>query len=596
MGRANLVRASAVVRKTVDGPILPYFIASSIILLGVGAWYASLKLGTTDVHGLVIGALERAPLLLTVTLGVAAGVAVRLMQHSRRVRRELDRFNRELAESNHKLAVEVQHVRESEERFRLLFSSNPHPMWLYDCDTLGFVDVNDAAVEQYGYSRDEFLAMKATEIRPLEDVARFVGEISQLPSGYNTRGLWRHRRKDGSLFHADIKVFRFEKDGATRELVLAQDVTERVEAEEALRGSESALQSLVNNAPFGICRTSLKEDRFLTLNQALCQMLGYGREEMLGLQLSTQLYADANDRERMREIVQRNRTLQAFETSLVRRDGETVRVRAWGVLKPNLQGELDNLDVYIEDVTEQSTLEQQVRRVQKLEAVGRLAGGIAHDFNNILVVIKLSTELMLAQITPESPMSKPLLQVANAADRAAALTKQLLAFGRQQVMQARVINVNTVVTDTSHLLRRIIGEDIQLVTKLNEQLHNARLDSDQLGQVILNLAVNARDAMPEGGTLHIETDNVELDETYTTVHTPAQPGHYVMVAVSDTGCGIDKVVLPRIFDPFFTTKPVGKGTGLGLSIVYGIVKQSGGSTRRSCPRPSTPAAHSPQPA
>jgi two-component system, cell cycle sensor histidine kinase and response regulator CckA len=231
---------------------------------------------------------------------------------------------------------------------------------------------------------------------------------------------------------------------------------------------------------------------------------------------------------------------------------------------------------YIEDMTQQTRLEQQVRQVQKLEAVGRLAGGMAHDFNNILVVIKLSTELMLDEITPDSPFSKPLLQISTAADRAAALTRQMLAFGRQQIMQPRVINLNTVVGETTQMLRRVIGEDIDLITNLSEQVENTRLDPDQVSQVILNLAVNARDAMPRGGSLHIETATVNLDETYAREHPPVQPGRYVMLAVTDSGTGIDKTVLPRIFDPFFTTKEMGKGTGLGLSIVYGIVKQSGG--------------------
>ena len=169
-----------------------------------------------------------------------------------------------------------------------------------------------------------------------------------------------------------------------------------------------------------------------------------------------------------------------------------------------------------------------------------------------------------------------MLQISNAADRAAALTRQMLAFGRQQIMQARVINLNTVVTETTHMLRRVIGEDIELVTNLVRDLENSRLDPDQVTQVILNLAVNARDAMPKGGMLHLETAVADLDEVYTQEHPPVQPGRYVMLAVSDTGTGIDKSILPRIFDPFFTTKEVGKGTGLGLSIVYGIVKQSGG--------------------
>ncbi len=277
----------------------------------------------------------------------------------------------------------------------------------------------------------------------------------------------------------------------------------------------------------------------------------------------------------MIEILRRNLRIRGFETTFRRRDGSTLPVRISGSLIRDTDG-AEHFEGYVEDMTEQSALEQQVRQVQKLEAVGRLAGGMAHDFNNVLVVIKLSTELMLRQITPDNGLSKPLLQISKAADRAAALTKQMLAFGRQQMMQTRIINLNSVVSETSHMLRQVIGEDIQLVTKLSDAVDNSRLDPDQLTQVILNLAVNARDAMPEGGTLHIETANADLDDAYTKTHPPVQPGRYVMLAVSDTGTGIDKSILPRIFDPFFTTKEVGKGTGLGLSIVYGIVKQSGG--------------------
>ncbi len=226
---------------------------------------------------------------------------------------------------------------------------------------------------------------------------------------------------------------------------------------------------------------------------------------MFALEASAELYADPNDHKRMLALLRRTRRLNAFEAALLRKDGKPIRIRAWGVLKGKQEDEADLLDLYIEDVTEHSTLEQQVRQVQKLEAVGRLAGGIAHDFNNILVVIRLSTELMLGKVTLGSPLSKPLLQVLSASDRAAALTRQLLAFGRQQVMQTRTINLNTVVTDTLQLLRRTIGEDIELVTHFDEQLQNARLDPDQLAQVIMNLAINSRDAMPHGGTLAIET-------------------------------------------------------------------------------------------
>jgi two-component system, cell cycle sensor histidine kinase and response regulator CckA len=450
-------------------------------------------------------------------------------------------------------------------------------LWVYDCATLRFLSVNDAAVHVYGFSREEFLGMTLLDIRPPEEKTRLLNSMQQTDLGLSVAGVWQHRRRDGSPLFTEIRTFRFEKDGRSYELVQANDVTARSLMEEELRQSRASLQSVVDSAPFGICRTSLDEDRFESINPAMLQILGgYSVDEAMALKISTQLYAEPKDRGRLIEVLRRNTRVQGYEINLLRRDGGTVPVRVTGFITRNSPTSMEYFAGYVEDMTEQSVLEQQVRQAQKLEAVGRLAGGVAHDFNNILVVIKLSTELMLAQTTPDNPLSKPLLQVSHAADRAAALTRQMLALGRQQIMQVRVINVNSVVSETSHMLRRIIGEDVQLVTKLCDKLENTRLDSDQLGQVILNLAVNARDAMPEGGTLHLETSNADLDDVYTKEHPPVRSGRYVMLAVSDTGSGIDKSILPHIFDPFFTTKEVGKGTGLGLSIVYGIVKQSGG--------------------
>ncbi len=418
--------------------------------------------------------------------------------------------------------------------------------------------------------------MTLLDIRPPEEAASLLKVVGRRKNGPNNPVVWRHRRKDGSLLFAEVKALGFEEEGHKRELVLAHDVTQRHLVEEALRQSQASLQSLLDNAPFGICRTSIEKHCYETLNSTLREMLGgYSIEEALQLNVSKQVWADPRSRDRLIEILRRNFRIKGFETTFLRSDGSTIPVRISGLLIRDADGS-EHFEGYAEDMTQQSTLEQQVRQVQKLEAVGRLAGGMAHDFNNVLLVIKLSTELMLRQITPDNPLSKPLLQVSSAADRAGALTRQMLAFGRQQMMQTRVINLNSVVSETSHMLRRVIGEDIQLVTKLSDEASNSRLDSDQVTQVILNLAVNARDAMPGGGTLHIETGNVELDEAYTETHPPVQPGRYVMLAVSDTGTGIDKSILPHIFDPFFTTKEIGKGTGLGLSIVYGIVKQSGG--------------------
>ncbi len=486
------------------------------------------------------------------------------------------RQRRQTAQLSDQLAKITKDLEESEQRRRVMFSDNPYPMWIYDCEKLRFLEVNDAALRTYGYSRDEFLALTPMDIRPPDDTAAFLRTASERHDGNISDGVWRHRRKDGSILFVEIRAFEFLVSERSHRLILAIDVTERYRMEEALRESEASLQALVDNAPFGIGRSMVDDDRLISMNPAMRELLGgYSVEEAMQLSTAKQIYAIPKERDRLLEVLRRNGKIEGWETSLRRRDGSTVPVRISGWLSGG-NGKPEIFSPYVEDMTRQNTLEQQVRQVQKLEAVGRLAGGMAHDFNNVLVVIKLSTELMLAEVTPDSPLSKPMLQILNAADRAAALTRQMLAFGRQQLMQVRIINLNNVVTETTHMLRRVIGEDIELVMNLSDDLENTRLDPDQVTQVILNLAVNARDAMPKGGMLHLETAVAELDEEYTQEHPPVQPGRYVMLAVSDSGTGIDKSILPRIFDPFFTTKDVGKGTGLGLSIVYGIVKQSGG--------------------
>jgi PAS domain S-box-containing protein len=481
-----------------------------------------------------------------------------------------------IGELNTELAEQATRVLDSEHRQELMFLANPNPMWIYDHETLRFLAVNEAAIKAYGYSREEFLSMTVLDVRLEEDRPAVLESINQEQKGYSSAGVWRFRRKDGGVMLMEIMGFAVKKGGRVEKLVLALDITERCRVEQALRESEALLKSLVDNAPFGIQQSLIEANRIQTINPALCKMLGdYSVEEVLQLNVREQVYADPKELDRLIEVLRRSGKVMGWETSLRRRDDSSVPVRITGSISGG-NGTPEAFYAYFEDMTQQSALEQQVRQVQKLEAVGRLAGGMAHDFNNILVVIKLSTELMLDQITPDSQFSKPLLQISSAADRAASLTRQMLAFARQQMMQARIINLNTVVSETTQMLRRVIGEDIQLVTNLSETIENSRLDPDQVGQVILNLAVNARDAMPEGGTLHIETTMVDLDETYTKEHPPVQPGRYVLLAVSDTGTGIDKTILPRIFDPFFTTKELGKGTGLGLAIVYGIVKQSGG--------------------
>src|ERR1022692_4104353 len=399
------------------------------------------------------------PLVVIVALVIGAAVLLWLLRGKLRSDRELVCLRQELA-------AESARSRDAENQQQFLFSANPYPMWVYDCATLRFVSVNDTAVRTYGFSREEFLTMTLLDIRPPEEAPTLLDCVNQIHLGFNSAGIWRHRRKDGSLLFVEIGGFTFERNSRHYELIMANDVSQRGLLEEGLRPSQAprqsqaSLQSLVDSAPFGIIRTSFDEDRFESLNPAMLKMLGgYSLDEAMRLKISIQLYADTKDRGRLIEILRRNKTIQGYELNLLRRDGSTVPLRISGSLACDPHTNAEYFTGYVEDMTQQSALEQQVRQVQKLEAVARLAGGVAHDFNNILVVIKLSTELMLAQITPDNPLSKSLLQVSNAADRAAALTRQMLALGRQQIMQVRVINVKSVVTETSRILCRSRTEE-----------------------------------------------------------------------------------------------------------------------------------------
>ena len=362
-----------------------------------------------------------------------------------------------------------------------------------------------------------------------------------------------------------------------RELRDAEERRGRRHAEAALRESEASYATLVEHAPLGIYRSNTR-GRFLSVNSALVRMLGYtSPAELLALDMNTDLYVDPAQR---KELVDRDtysdREYDEVEATWKRKDGLPITVQLSVRAIRNAAREVEYYETFVRDVTEQRQLEAQLVRAQKLEAVGRLAGGVAHDFNNLLTVILSYSSLLIEdnEIPPHSLESVE--EIKKAADGAAGLTKQLLAFSRQQVLQPQLLDVNAVVQSTQKLLNRLIGEDVKLITNFAPDLGVARLDPGQLGQIIMNLAVNARDAMPTGGILTIETANVEMDLTYVRGHPVAQAGHYVMLAVSDTGIGMDEATKERIFEPFFTTKETGKGTGLGLATVYGIVKQSGG--------------------
>ena len=345
----------------------------------------------------------------------------------------------------------------------------------------------------------------------------------------------------------------------------------------ALRASEASYAHLVERAPVGIYRSS-PAGRFLSVNAALVRILGYdSAADVLRLDMARDVYADPAERQRLLDRdTYTDREYDDVEATWKRKDGRLLSVQLSVRAVRKGAGEVEYYETFVRDVTEQRRLQQQLVQSQKMEAVGRLAGGIAHDFNNLLTVITSYSDLLLQDLGGEDPKREDVEQVRKAAEGAAALTRQLLAFSRQQVLAPRVVSLSVVVQGVEKMLRRVIGEDVDLVTALDLNVGSVKADVGQLEQVLMNLAVNARDAMPTGGKLTIETANVEHDPDYAREREAALLRRFVMLAVSDTGIGMDEATKARIFEPFFTTKEPGKGTGLGLATVYGIVQQSGG--------------------
>jgi two-component system cell cycle sensor histidine kinase/response regulator CckA len=492
---------------------------------------------------------------------------------------ELRRLNELLEARVHERTLELNRANEiletSEKQYRLLFENNPMPMWVFDRDSLVFIAVNEAAIRHYGYSRDEFLSMTIADIRPNEDVSRLMSSVARRVPGLSESELWRHRKKDGTIIQVEITSHPITMDGRDAELILAHDVTEQRKNEASLRQSEERFATAFRSSPLAITISTEKEGQYVDANDAFTKMMGYQREEIVGKTAhELGIWVDPEDRRQMvQQVDQRERT-EALETRFRTKSGEQRRVQI-SAGRIFLDGKPCFLANTL-DVTEPRRLEEQFRQAQKMEAVGRLAGGVAHDFNNLLSVIMGYSEIAQGVAPSGTPIRKHLDQIKLAAERAAALTQQLLAFSRQQVLQPKVLNLNAVVHSVSKMLLRVIGEDVTLNLAPGEPLGSIKADLGQIEQVLMNLAVNARDAMPEGGKILIETANVELDETYARQHQSVKPGSYVMLSFSDTGCGMDAKTMAQIFEPFFTTKEPGKGTGLGLSTVYGTVKQSGG--------------------
>jgi two-component system, cell cycle sensor histidine kinase and response regulator CckA len=391
---------------------------------------------------------------------------------------------------------------------------------------------------------------------------------------------YRIRHKDGTwrTLESTSSVIRNAKGEPEKLLIVNRDVSGRKMAEEALRLSETSFRSVVENAPYAIYRVGLG-GQLLQINPALQKMVGYtSPEELLHANLAD-LYLHAGEYERMIQLFGSAEEFRDVEAEWKRKDGAPITVRCSGRRVKDQSGAPAHMEFFAEDITERRALERQLRVAQKMEAVGRLSGGIAHDFNNLLGVIIGYSQVVrkkLVKNNPNHPLLEHVEEVEKAGQRAASLTKQLLAFSRQQVLTPAVLNLNTVVTEIGKMLPRLLGEDIEMTTALADDLGRVKADQGQIEQIIMNLAVNARDAMPKGGQLTIKTANAELDANFIREHPGSAVGRYVMLSVTDTGMGMNPETQAHIFEPFFTTKETGKGTGLGLSTVYGVVKQSGG--------------------
>jgi two-component system cell cycle sensor histidine kinase/response regulator CckA len=467
-------------------------------------------------------------------------------------------------------------ARHSEQTHRFYFESSPSPTFVFDVDSSRLLAGNAAALDLYGYSQDEFVALSIDDLRAPSERAALASAVAAAGNGAMT-GTALHLRKDGTGIVVEGSNHLISFDGRRARLVVVQNQTERLEAESARRDVEERLQRTLDMMMEGY--TILGHDlRYLYVNEVGARQARLSKEQLLG-RTPLELYPDF-EKSGMYALLQRcsrERVPLRMEEELTLADGQQA------FFEVNIRPIPEGLVILSIDATERrrteearESLEEQLRQSQRMDAVGRLAGGIAHDFNNILSIILGYGETLLEDLDRSDPKRADVLEMHKAAARAAELTKQLLMFSRQQMVEPRILDMNEVLSAMHKMLKRLLGEHIELDIQLQPGLGRVRADRGNIEQVIMNLVVNARDAMPRGGKLTVTTANVSTDEAFTSTHADAEPGAYVRLSVTDTGVGMEKATRLRIFEPFFTTKEQGKGTGLGLSTVFGIVKQSHG--------------------
>ena len=469
-------------------------------------------------------------------------------------------------------------LRESEERYRSLFNKASDGIVIISSDGK-LIDVNESFARMHGYSRGELLRMNIRDL-DTKEAARLIPErMRQLLAGEILAFDVEHHHKDGHVFPLEVSANLVSIGGESCIQSFHRDITERKRAEAALREREEQVATILRAATDGFWVTDRK-GRFLEVNDAVCRILGYRREELLRMSVS-----DIEAVEKQEEILQKvqrimERGSDQFEGLHRCKDGSlrNVEINVNYLPPPH-----DRFFAFLHDITERRRaeeerrkLERQLQTAQKMESVGTLAGGIAHDFNNVLTVIIGFGEMLKLRIAKDPKAVSDLDEILRAAERASVLTRQILTFARRQIIELDNLDLNRVVTDLEKLLRKVTREDIGIRILLADGMPTIRADQGQLEQVLMNLALNAGDAMPGGGQLAIETQEAWLEEEFVKQYPYMKAGRYAVLSVSDTGIGMDEGTRERIFEPFFTTKGPNKGTGLGLSVVYGVVKQHNG--------------------
>jgi two-component system, cell cycle sensor histidine kinase and response regulator CckA len=471
--------------------------------------------------------------------------------------------------TEHKRVAE--NLRNQESRLRLLVERMPAVLWTTDTE-LRITFSAGAGLAAPDWHPDQRLGISLLEYFQTDDsqppfLAAHLRALQGKPASCEI--IW-----NGRTFEARVEPLRDSEEQIVGCIGTGLHAPARKQAEEALRASEARYRSLFEGVVHGIYRVSV-DGQFFEVNPALAAMLGYDSpDEVVKLNIAN-LHADQEERARMVQKWAKAESIED-EVNWNRRSGEIIRVRLSGRTLTDQQGVVQGFEFIAEDVTERRALESQLRQAQKIEAVGQLAGGLAHEFNNFLGVILGYSELMSEEARQNERLCRQIAEIKAATQRAASLTRQLLAFGRKQLLEPKVLDLNSAIGETQRLLHRLVAANIDVVPVLSSAIGRVKVDPGQIQQILINLVLNARDAMPKGGKVVIETANADLDEVHARQHVGLRPGMYVMLSVSDTGGGMDDETSSHIFEPFFTTKEPGKGTGLGLSTVYGIVKQSGG--------------------